>query len=387
MTDIKLTDKEYEYILEFKRDLHMHPETAHNEFRTTEKIREALEGIKGAEIMDSGFETGLIAVIRGSEGGRGIMLRADIDALPQNEEYESPWKSVIPGVMHACGHDVHAASLVGAAKILGRLKEAGELKNTVYLLFQPAEEGTTGARMVIDKGTFDRISPEMCFGFHNWPKLKAGTIACHKGVLMAGKRNFRVLIKGSGGHGSMPHLNIDPIVCASSVVQNLQTIVSRNTDPAGALVLSISMIEGGRPVNIVADEVRMTATIRSLSDTALDRAIERVESIVTNTAKAYGCSGEVFWEERIPALLNTEEMYEKAVKAASGSGAEITDAEPSLASEDFALYRSFVPSFFYWIGSTPEGEEPEDLHRPRFHCDDRVLRTASELFARAAMTE
>jgi len=387
LTDIKLTEKEFEYTVDFKRDLHMYPETAHNEFRTTEKIREALEGIPGVEIMDSGFETGLLAVIKGREEGRKILLRADIDALPQNEEYESPWKSVIPGVMHACGHDVHTASLVGAAKILGRIKEAGELKNTVYLLFQPAEEGTTGARMVIDKGTFDRISPEMCFGLHNWPKLRLGTIACHKGVLMAGKRNFSVLIKGSGGHGSMPHLNVDPIVCVASVIQSLQTVVSRNTDPVDSLVLSISMIEGGRPVNIVADEVKLVATVRSLSDAALDRAIERVESIVKNTAEAYGCKGEVYWQERIPALLNTDEMYEIAKKAASGCDAEIIECEPSLASEDFALYRSFVPSFFFWIGSTPEGEEPEDLHRPLFHCNDRVLRTAAQLFARAAMTE
>ena len=204
---------------------------------------------------------------------------------------------------------------------------------------------------------------------------------------MAGKRNFSVLIKGSGGHGSMPHLNVDPIVCVASVIQSLQTVVSRNTDPVDSLVLSISMIEGGRPVNIVADEVKLVATVRSLSDAALDRAIERVESIVKNTAEAYGCKGEVYWQERIPALLNTDEMYEIAKKAASGCDAEIIECEPSLASEDFALYRSFVPSFFYWIGSTPEGEEPEDLHRPLFHCNDRVLRTAAQLFARAAMTE
>ena len=387
MTDFKLTDKEFEYILDLKRDLHMHPELAHNEFRTTEKIKEALAEIPGAEIMDSGFETGLLAVIPGDGDGRKIMLRADIDALPQNEEYESPWRSVVPGAMHACGHDVHTASLVGAAIILGRLKAEGKLRNTVYFLFQPAEEGTTGARMVIDKGTFDRISPEMCFGFHNWPKLRLGTIACHKGVLMAGKRNFSVLIKGSGGHGSMPHLNVDPIVCVASVIQSLQTVVSRNTDPVDSLVLSISMIEGGRPVNIVADEVKLVATVRSLSDAALDRAIERVESIVKNTAEAYGCKGEVYWQERIPALLNTDEMYEIAKKAASGCDEEIIECEPSLASEDFALYRSFVPSFFYWIGSTPEGEEPEDLHRPLFHCNDKVLRTAAQLFARAAMTE
>lgn len=387
MENIKLTEKEFEYIRDIKRDLHMHPETAHNEFRTTEKIREALDKIDGAEIIDSGFRTGLLALIKGTGGGKDIMLRADIDAIAQNEEYNSPWKSQVPGVMHACGHDIHTASLIGAAVILGRLRTEGRLKNNVYLLFQPAEEGTTGARELIDGGLFDLISPDMCFGFHNWPKVRSCEVVCHKGVIMSGKRNFTIMIKGSGGHGSMPHLNRDPIVCSAALIQNLQTIVSRNTDPVDSLVLSISMIEGGRPANVVADEVKLVATIRSLSDKALDRAIERVECITKNTSAAYECTSEVIWQERIPALLNTDEMYETAYKAAKEAGAVITDAEPSLASEDFALYRSFVPSFYYWIGSTPEGEEPEDLHRPLFHGDDEVMKTAASIFASAAMSD
>jgi amidohydrolase len=385
--EYRLTEKEFEYVQAFKRDLHMHPETAHHEFRTTEKIKEALSSLPGIDILDTGFRTGLIAVIRGREEGKKILLRADIDAIVQNEEYESPWKSQTPGVMHACGHDLHTSSLIGAAVILSKIKAAGELKNTVYLLFQPAEEGTTGARMVLDSGVLDEIKPDMCFGFHNWPKLRSGTVACHKGVLMSGKRNFTINIKGSGGHGSMPHLNIDPIVCSAAVIQSLQTVVSRNMDPLDSAVLSISMIEGGKPVNVVADDVMMTATIRSLSDKALDRAIERVESITMNTAHAYECEAEIDWKERIPSVFNTDEMYEVALRAAEETGAEITDAEPSLASEDFALYRTVAPSFFYWIGSTPEGEEPEDLHRPRFHTDDSIMKTAAELFVRAAMTE
>ena len=374
--EYRLTEKEFEYVQAFKRDLHMHPETAHHEFRTTEKIKEALSSLPGIDILDTGFRTGLIAVIRGREEGKKILLRADIDAIVQNEEYESPWKSQTPGVMHACGHDLHTSSLIGAAVILSKIKAAGELKNTVYLLFQPAEEGTTGARMVLYSGVLDEIKPDMCFGFHNWPKLRSGTVACHKGVLMSGKRNFTINIKGSGGHGSMPHLNIDPIVCSAAVIQSLQTVVSRNMDPLDSAVLAISMIE-----------VMMTATIRSLSDKALDRAIERVESITMNTAHAYECEAEIDWKERIPSVFNTDEMYEVALRAAEETGAEITDAEPSLASEDFALYRTVAPSFFYWIGSTPEGEEPEDLHRPRFHTDDSIMKTAAELFVRAAMTE
>lgn len=366
----------------------MHPEIAHEEFRTTETIKEFLRTVPGAEILSPEPETGVIARIMPSEGsgeGKEIMLRADIDALPQHEEYESPWKSLDDSRMHACGHDLHTASLLGAAMIIGRLREEGLLRNTVDLVFQPAEEGTTGARMLIDHGLFDMIHPEMCFGFHNWPKVPSGKIVCHKGNIMSGKRNFSIVITGSGGHGSMPHLNVDPIVCSAALVQALQTVVSRNTDPAESLVLSISMIQGGRPVNIVADKVELVATIRSLSDKALDRAIERVEAIVERTAEAYECKGEVTWQERIPALYNSEEMYKPAYEAAVSTGAEVIDFEPSLASEDFALYRSFVPSFYYWIGSTPEGEEPQDLHRPLFHTDDSIMYTSAELYARLAM--
>lgn len=388
MEDLRLKETEYNRILDIKRDLHMHPEIAHEEFRTTETIKEFLRTVPGAEILSPEPETGVIARIMPSEGsgeGKEIMLRADIDALPQHEEYESPWKSLDDSRMHACGHDLHTASLLGAAMIIGRLREEGLLRNTVDLVFQPAEEGTTGARMLIDHGLFDMIHPEMCFGFHNWPKVPSGKIVCHKGNIMSGKRNFSIVITGSGGHGSMPHLNVDPIVCSAALVQALQTVVSRNTDPAESLVLSISMIQGGRPVNIVADKVELVATIRSLSDKALDRAIERVEAIVERTAEAYECKGEVTWQERIPALYNSEEMYKPAYEAAVSTGAEVIDFEPSLASEDFALYRSFVPSFYYWIGSTPEGEEPQDLHRPLFHTDDSIMYTSAELYARLAM--
>ena len=185
----------------------------------------------------------------------------------------------------------------------------------------------------------------------------------------------------------MPHLNHDPVVCTAAVIQSLQTIVSRNIDPLDSVVLSIGVIEGGKAPNVVAEDVTLKATIRSLSDKALDRAIERVNCICQNTAEAYECKAEVSWEDRIPVLFNTDEMYEKAYKAAIATGYEVTDSEPSLASEDFAVYRAHVPTFFYWIGSTPEGEEPEDIPMPKFHGYDSMIKTAAELLARAAMTE
>ena len=384
MFDYKLNDKEYEKILGIKRDLHMHPETAHKEFRTTGIIRETLSDLPGFVFTDWQPETGLVARIEGEGSGKEVMLRADIDAIEQTEIYNSPWRSREEGVMHACGHDFHTASLLGTAMILQRMKDEGELKNTVDLVFQPAEEGTTGARMLIDEGLFEAISPEVCFGYHNWPSVETGKVVCRTGGLMSGKRNFRIHITGSGGHGSMPHLNRDPIVCAASVIQSLQTIVSRNTDPLDSLVLSISMIEGGRPVNIVADDVWMTGTVRSASDKALDRAIGRVETIVKDVASAYECEGEVIWQERISALDNSEDLLDFALKCAKDTGAETVDRGPSLASEDFALYQQIIPGFYYWVGSTPEGEKPEDLHRPGFHTDDSAMRIAAELLARSA---
>ena len=312
------------------------------------------------------------------------MLRADIDALPQTEQTEIPWRSQVPGVMHACGHDLHTASLCGAALLLGRAAKDGRLRPTVDFVFQPAEEGTTGARALIDAGLFDRIHPQACFGLHNWPSVDTGRIVCREGSLMAAKRNFDILIHGAGGHGSMPHLNIDPIVCAAAVVQSLQTVISRNTDPLDSAILSINMIQGGSPVNLVVDRVLLKATIRSLSDAALDRAIERVRTIVEKTAEAYECRSEIQWKERIPAVWNSPDMAAAARRCAERTGCELTDAPPSLASEDFALYREFAPSFFYWVGSRAAGAPVEELHTPKFHADDRAIRHASELYAACA---
>ena len=385
MDKMTLLPEEYEQILLIKRDLHMHPEVSKSEYRTTGVIREFLEKLPGVELLETGIPTGVLARIPGDGSGTEIALRADIDALSQTEQYESPWKSLNKGVMHACGHDFHTASLLGAALILTRMKAQGKLSNTVDLIFQPAEEGTTGAKALIDAGLFDRIHPRAIFGLHNWPSVDAGKIVLHEGALMSAKRNMTILIKGRGGHGSMPHLNVDPIVCAAAVIQALQTVVSRNTNPLDAVVLSIGRIEGGSPVNRVADQVEMNATIRSLSNDALKRGIERTEAIVSNTAAAYECEWEIIWEEFIPAVMNLPEMAEYAKTAAAAADpAGLTDAPPSLASEDFALYGRKVPSWFFWVGSRTVGEPVEELHRPRFHTDDRAMRQAAQLYAAAA---
>ena len=408
----RLTDTEQRIVLGFKRDLHMHPELSRQEFQTTEKIRTFLQHLPGFEILDLPVPTGVLARIRGTLPGPETLLRADIDALPQTEQYESPWKSQTPGVMHACGHDFHTASLLGCALLLTRALQDGMLRGTTDLLFQPAEEGTTGALAFVEAGLFDQVHPDRCFGMHNWPSAEAGSIVVHEGPVMAAKRSFKAFLYGAGGHGSMPHLNIDPIVCAAAVVQSLQTIVSRNTDPLDSVVVSVHLIQGGGPANVVADKVELRATIRSLSDKALDRAAERAECIINMTAKAYECTAGIEWEPRIPAVLNTPEMCRFARTAAAraletfperaradgpeaagmeGSSPEadsrgqgVIDLPPSLVSEDFAVYREHVPSFFYWVGSGTPGEPAEDLHRPCFHTDDSAISLASAVYFESA---
>jgi amidohydrolase len=313
------------------------------------------------------------------------MLRADIDALPQNEKTNIPWKSSVPGVMHACGHDLHTTALCGAALLICRMKQGGRALPTIDLVFQPSEEDGAGAKMLIDAGLFDRIHPKSCFGMHNWPSIEIGKAVCREGALMASLRNIDVVVHGAGGHGSMPHQNIDPIVCAAAMIQSLQTVVSRNVNPLEAGILSINMIEGGSPVNLVVDKVRMKGTLRSLSDETLDRMTKRVEAIVKRTAQAYECRVDILWKEKIPAVWNSSEMTKEAIRCVEKSSSSIVNAPPTLVGEDFVLYRRYVPSFFFWVGSRKVGADIHELHTPQFFADDSAITYAAELYAACAV--
>lgn len=377
-----LSNEDIQLLTAFRHDLHRHPELSGEEYRTTGKIREFLSALPGCRILDLPVKTGVVAQIQGTD--EEVMLRADIDALPQTECVDIPWKSSVPGVMHACGHDLHTAALCGAALLVWRSMLEGMVLPTVDLVFQPAEEGTTGARMLIDAGLFSLIHPSVCFGMHNWPSVETGRVVCREGAIMSAKRNFDIVVHGRGGHGSMPHLNVDPVVCAAAMIQSLQTVVSRNVNPMEAGILSINMIEGGSPVNLVVDQVRMKATVRSLSEMVLDRMIERVETIVERTSQAYECRSEILWKERVPAVWNSPEMTEEAIRCAESCGLTPVDAPPSLASEDYAMYRAYVPGFFFWIGSRRAGNDIHELHTPQFFADDGAIAHGARLFAACA---
>ena len=378
-----LTIEELHTLTEFRHDLHQNPELSGREFRTTAKIREFLSGLPGCQTLSMPVKTGVVARIPGT--GSEIMLRADIDALPQTEQVDISWKSAVPGVMHACGHDLHTTALCGAAMLLCRMKQEGMSLPTIDLVFQPAEEVGTGARMLIDAGLFDRIHPKACYGMHNWPSVEIGRAVCREGALMAALVNCEIIVHGAGGHGSLPHLNTDPVVCAAAIIQSLQTVVSRNVNPLDAGIVSINMIEGGSPVNRVAEQVQMKATVRSLSEEVLDRMIERVGTIVERTAQAYECRAEIIWKERVPVVWNSPEMTREAIRCVERSRCSLANAMPTLIGEDFAFYREYVPSFFFWIGSKMTGGAYHELHTPQLFADDSAIAYAAELYTACAL--
>ena len=382
--DIRLTAEEEARIIDFRHDMHMHPELSHREFRTSDNIKAFLASLEGIEILELHKETtGVVARLVGGKPGCEIGLRADIDAICQTEDNDLPWKSRENGIMHACGHDFHTAGLLGAAMILSRVRD--EVPGKVDFIFQEAEETTDGAREMIDAGLFEVIHPEAFFGEHNRPEVPVGKVVCKNGALMAAKTNFVIRVYGRGGHGSMPHLCVDPIVASAAIIGSLQTIVSRNTDPLDSVVLSVGSIHGGSIENLVVDRVEMTASIRALSIEARERAVRRMESVVKSTAEAYECRAEIEYREILPLTFNGEEMYKVAVRAAEMAvGSEnVIDVPPTLASEDFSVFMERVPSFFYWIGSGIPGETPYAWHQSRFKADDAGLKVAAGVMAAA----
>ncbi len=394
--ELLLSKDEEQRLLDFKHDMHMHPELPHQEYETTKKIKAFLDTIPGVEILELDPElTGVVARIRGRKSADAgcentthiteVGLRADIDAIAQTETWDSPYRSQNPGVMHACGHDFHTASLLGAALLLS--KYADEWSGTVDLLFQEAEETTDGAKEMLDAGLFDLIHPQMFFGMHNRPEVEAGKVVCHTGGLMACKTNFHITLNGLGGHGGNPHLCVDPIVCAAAIIQSLQTIVSRNTNPLESVVMTVGSIHGGSVENLVVDQVKMTASIRALSEEAKAKAVSRMEEIVYGTAKAYDCQAEIEYREILPLVYNSPEMCALATRAAIAAvGSEnVTDAVPTMASEDFSLIMAQVPSFFFWVGSGTPGETCYAWHSENFHTNDSAIRAAVLTMAQAAL--
>ena len=357
----------YEELREIRHYLHQHPELSGQEYQTTAFLKDRLEGL-GIHVLESGLKTGLIAEI--GTGHPVVALRADIDALPIVEQTGLPYQSQNPGVMHACGHDFHQTSLLGAAALL-KEKEA-QLDGTVRLIFQPAEEISEGATEVLATGLLEDV--QGIIGFHNMPQLKAGQLALNAGAMMAGVEKFKVTVTGVSSHAARPDLGADTVTAVTTMVQNLQLLISRTVSPFETAVLSITHLDVGSTWNVLPKSGYFEGTIRCFNPSLQRELKERFISIIRHTAKSLEVDVTFEWGVTPPVTFNDEELTQLVWDASQGL-AEVIPATPSTAGEDFAFYQERIPGVFAFIGSNGEPDAP-DLHHYHMTIDDAAFRVS-----------
>ncbi len=369
-------------LVAIRRDLHAHPEIGFEEVRTSGIVAEKLEAW-GIEVHRGIGGTGVVGVLHGTGGpGRRIGLRADMDALPMDEITNLPWRSTIPGRMHACGHDGHTTMLLGAARYLA---ENRGFAGTAIFVFQPAEEGLGGARAMLADNLFERFPCDEIYGIHNAPNLDPGQIAVFPGPAMAGADFFDIKITGKGSHGAMPHVGRDPVIVAISLAAALQTIVSRNADPREAAVLSITQIHAGSAYNVIPEEAALAGTVRTFSPEIAKLIRERMREICAGMALTFGVQIDVDIRGIFDVLVNhPEQAVATAAIAAEivGAGNVLTEPKPVMGSEDFADMLRVVPGAYAWVGHA--GSVP--VHNPAFVLDDGILPIGASLLARLVET-
>lgn len=360
-------------LTDFFEELHSHPELSYEEYETTERIKRELHAA-GIEILQTPLKTGVVAIIRGAQTGKTYGLRCDIDALPIMEETELPYKSEIPGKMHACGHDFHTAAVLGTALLLQERKE--KLHGNVKILFQPAEESSHGAETVLQTGILSDV--EAIFGLHTAAYLPVGTLGIRAGSVMTAVDRFELNITGTGCHGGHPDEGVDTILVAASVIQALQSIVGRNLNPFHTGVVSVTRIHGGNTWNVIPDKVELEGTVRSMDKEDRVFIEKRMRGIAENTAAAYGAKAELLWYPGPPATVNEETWSAFAEDVAKECGYEVVPQRNSTGGEDFAFYLEKIPGCFINVG-TGVGYPN---HHPQFYADEAALAPAAEYFAR-----
>jgi len=368
-----------EVLTQWRRGLHAHPEIAFEEHRTAAMVAEHLESF-GVEVHRGLAKTGVVGRLTAGTGNRAIALRADMDALPLEERNDFDHRSQTAGMMHACGHDGHTTMLLGAAKYLA---ESKGFDGTVYFIFQPAEEGEGGGRVMIEEGLFEKFPVEAVFGLHNWPGMPAGNFGIAAGPIMAAFDTFDLKIIGLGSHAAMPHQGVDAIVTAAQVVTALQTIASRDTDPLDAVVVSVTQIHGGDAYNIIPDSVQLKGTVRTFKDSVRDSVEPAMRRIAEGICAAAGAAVEFDYHRRYPSTVNHAEETELAVSAAEAVvGAENIDRHPvpSMGSEDFAYMLRERPGCYVWLGNGA-GDGGCMLHNPGYDFNDEILPIGASYWA------
>ncbi|WP_375091061.1 amidohydrolase [Peribacillus sp. RS7] len=362
-------------LISIRRHLHQYPELSNEEFETTKSIQKWL-GEEGIEIRNTGLKTGVFADIKGGKPGLTVAIRADIDALPIEEQTGLPFASKVKGVMHACGHDFHTAAVIGAAYLLKEFQS--ELNGTVRLIFQPAEESGGGAAHVIKDGQIGDVAA--IIGLHNKPNLPVGTIGIKEGPLMAAVDRFQIVLQGKGSHAAIPHSGKDPIAAAAQLITALQTIVSRNVSPLESAVVSVTRITGGNTWNVIPGNVTLEGTIRTFESTIREEIKDKFYSIVNHIAAAFSQEATIDWFPGPPALHNHPAVTEMASRSALGQSLHVINPEPSMGGEDFAYYLQHIPGTFAFFGTNGN----EDWHHPAFTVDENsIIKAAHFLFESA----
>lgn len=371
----------------YRRSMHENPQTSFEEEFVSNLVCEKLTewGIP----FERGIAvTGVVATIEGQKNtsGRAIALRADMDALGIEEAHNKDWRSKNPGKMHGCGHDGHTAMLLGAAKYLS---ETRRFDGRVHLIFQPAEEGDCGAMRMIEEGLFERFPCEAVYGAHNWPYLPRGSIAMRAGPIMAAADRFDMTILGKGGHAAKPHGTIDPVVIGAQIVVALQTIISRGTDPVDPAVISITNFHAGTGAfNVIAEEAKLSGTIRSFDPEVREMLRKRVEEVASGIAQTYGAKVTCRYAEGYDPTINTPEATAFCAEVARkvvGEHNVDTDMDPSMGAEDFGAMLMQKPGCYVIIGQgepdTPESNHNRGLHTPQYDFNDEIIPTGVEYWA------
>jgi amidohydrolase len=367
-----------ERLIAIRRELHQHPELSLAEIQTTARLRQWLTEA-GIRILDFPLQTGLIAQIGGQRPGPTIAIRTDIDALPIPEETGLEYASQLAGKMHACGHDFHMSTVLGAALLLKA--EEASLEGTVRLFFQPAEEIGAGAKMLIEAGAMEGVAA--VFGAHNKPDVDSGVIGIKSGPLMAAVDSVLIEVTGRGGHGALPHMTKDPVVAAAAIIMSLQTIVSRWASPMEAAVVSVCSVQAGLGAyNVIPGSVSLKGTIRTFNPEVHKGVKERIADMAEAVGRAHGCKVAVSYpQQELPSVTNHERAVAVSQRACEALGIPYVVAEPTMGAEDFALYQAEAPGSFVWFGTGCAF----DWHHPQFLVDESMISRGAAYFAEVAV--
>jgi amidohydrolase len=373
-------------ITEWRRDIHAHPELKYEVHRTAATVADKLKSFGCDEVVTGIGRIGVVGVIRGNRQGQGsrkvIGLRADMDALPIEEATSVPYKSTVPGKMHACGHDGHTAMLLGAAKYLA---ETRNFAGTAVVIFQPAEEGGAGGRAMVQDGLMDRFGIEEVYGMHNFPGMPVGQFAIRPGAIMASADSLTIDIEGKGGHAARPHMSIDPVLVGAQIINQIQSVVSRNVDPLKAAVVSICMFQAGHTDNVIPQTAKLRGTARSLAPDVRDLLEKRLHEVVEGTARLHGATARLAYRRGYPVLENHEGQAAFAASVAGeivGNDKVNTAMAPVMGAEDFSYMLQARPGAFIFVGNG----DTAGLHHPAYDFNDEVIPIGTSYWARLVET-